>query len=490
MKANKRNVAIFGSSFIVIAILVVFILSSRETVRTSADMLSLGERFLLEMEFEQALVHFMQVIEIDPMNVKAYLGAAEAYVGLEQRENAANILRLGVERTGSAEIAWAWVWLDPYDNNVYLHVAELLILLGNTMAAIEILLAGLERTDCDEIRARLYELGELEAEEEPTPEPTPAPTPEPTSEPAPDPSPEPTPEPAPESPPMPEQPPEPTPEPTPQPMPESTPEPTPETEQVTNNPIASINIDSVVHSAGYLIISYSYEAVGASHVQLDMVAIGSMQQRLEDGIAFDGVITSNISGNRLAALYLADTPWNAGNIYIWVGIFANPRERQLGGYDEFDAFDIYTFSIPVSVAQQTGERPWGFIGITDISTPEISGEIDFTGMGFVGPLYADQNNNLIVTVSFEAENIGEIELRLFSMSSGTTADRRNRGSYATRNLSGTHEFVFTLGVGEHGSFISFEADIADPRGGSPRLAWSTPSRHNSPFHEIILRSRN
>ena len=63
-----------------------------------AELLSLGERFLLEMNYEQALVKFLQVIEIEPMNPRGYTGAAMAHIGLGQMNEAIEVLQLGQNR--------------------------------------------------------------------------------------------------------------------------------------------------------------------------------------------------------------------------------------------------------------------------------------------------------------------------------------------------------------------------------------------------------
>ena len=65
---------------------------------TAAELLDLGERYLLELNFRQALVQFLAVIEIEPMIPRGYTGAAEAHVGLGDIESAIAVLRLGLER--------------------------------------------------------------------------------------------------------------------------------------------------------------------------------------------------------------------------------------------------------------------------------------------------------------------------------------------------------------------------------------------------------
>ena len=66
---------------------------------SAVELLDLGERYLLELNFEQALVHFTVLIEIEPMNPRGYTGAAEAHLGLGQPDEAIAILQLGLGRT-------------------------------------------------------------------------------------------------------------------------------------------------------------------------------------------------------------------------------------------------------------------------------------------------------------------------------------------------------------------------------------------------------
>ncbi|MDR2360222.1 MAG: DUF3160 domain-containing protein [Oscillospiraceae bacterium] len=65
---------------------------------TTPELLALGEKYLLEPDYEQALVQFLKVIEIEPMNPRGYTGAAEAHIGVGQREKSLEILRQGLEQ--------------------------------------------------------------------------------------------------------------------------------------------------------------------------------------------------------------------------------------------------------------------------------------------------------------------------------------------------------------------------------------------------------
>ncbi len=72
--------------------------------RRLAEQLDLGNRYLDEMDYEQAVVAFTKAIEIDPMSVDAYIGAAEAYVGLGNEDEAITVLEKGYELTSDEEI--------------------------------------------------------------------------------------------------------------------------------------------------------------------------------------------------------------------------------------------------------------------------------------------------------------------------------------------------------------------------------------------------
>ncbi|MDR3311085.1 MAG: tetratricopeptide repeat protein [Oscillospiraceae bacterium] len=63
---------------------------------TAAEWLDLGQKYLLDLDFEQAIVAFDNVIRIEPKNVKAYIGLADAYVGLGETDKAIAALQEGI----------------------------------------------------------------------------------------------------------------------------------------------------------------------------------------------------------------------------------------------------------------------------------------------------------------------------------------------------------------------------------------------------------
>ena len=66
--------------------------------------LELGQKYLNEEDWEQALVAFDGAIRIDPKNENAYIGKAEAYIGEEDVKQAIEVLMEGYYATSSVTI--------------------------------------------------------------------------------------------------------------------------------------------------------------------------------------------------------------------------------------------------------------------------------------------------------------------------------------------------------------------------------------------------
>ena len=64
----------------------------------------LGMRYLNEGNYQEAIIAFETAIKIDPKRPEAYLGAAEAYVGLGDYVSARKILEDGLKNTEDQEI--------------------------------------------------------------------------------------------------------------------------------------------------------------------------------------------------------------------------------------------------------------------------------------------------------------------------------------------------------------------------------------------------
>jgi len=64
---------------------------------TAQELLDLGEKYLLDMNYEQSIVYFEKLIEIEPKNPRGYTGAAEAYIALDKVDEAVKILEKGLK---------------------------------------------------------------------------------------------------------------------------------------------------------------------------------------------------------------------------------------------------------------------------------------------------------------------------------------------------------------------------------------------------------
>ncbi|MBE6838982.1 MAG: tetratricopeptide repeat protein [Ruminococcus sp.] len=71
---------------------------------TISDKLSLGQKFLIDLEYEKAVAEFNAIIEIEPKNVDAYIGLADAYIGMGDKNKAIETLEKGFSETGDETI--------------------------------------------------------------------------------------------------------------------------------------------------------------------------------------------------------------------------------------------------------------------------------------------------------------------------------------------------------------------------------------------------
>ena len=93
-----------------IAVLAVVIISIVMTTvggnkNTYDSHMELAQRYLDELQYEQAIAEYEAAIAIDPKNEDAYLGLAEVYVTMDDLEKALQVLAEGYEQTESAKIA-------------------------------------------------------------------------------------------------------------------------------------------------------------------------------------------------------------------------------------------------------------------------------------------------------------------------------------------------------------------------------------------------
>lgn len=121
-KTKNRLVTIISVAVALVVLVGIFLylttFGGYDRIRISR-MCGLGDRYLSELEYEDAIAEFKSAIEIDPKAEDAYMGLADAYIGLEDYESAVEALKTGIEETDSerltkylAEIHPDHIWIE------------------------------------------------------------------------------------------------------------------------------------------------------------------------------------------------------------------------------------------------------------------------------------------------------------------------------------------------------------------------------------------
>ena len=98
--SRKRKVILLVVVLVITAgIITITIYASGNSVENRLlKQLSLGERYLSEMEYVKAVVAYKKAVEIDPENADANMGLAEAYAGSGDDESAREVLQNALDK--------------------------------------------------------------------------------------------------------------------------------------------------------------------------------------------------------------------------------------------------------------------------------------------------------------------------------------------------------------------------------------------------------
>lgn len=130
--------------YILVAIAVVIMgtlamLNARQVDKpvSAQEHIDLGRIYLTELSYEKAVLEFTEAIEIEPLNADAYLGLAEAYVGIGDIPKAVEILEKGYDKTGDERLRDMLEELqpsEPEETIVMTTVAETVVDIEETTA--------------------------------------------------------------------------------------------------------------------------------------------------------------------------------------------------------------------------------------------------------------------------------------------------------------------------------------------------------------------
>ncbi len=107
--AKKKNntglvIAIVAVAVLLIAVGVLIFVMSDSSAKKYEEQLKLAERYLDELDYDKAIAAYRAAIDIDPKAEDAYLGLADAYAEKGELQAAVDILKEGLEQTGSVAI--------------------------------------------------------------------------------------------------------------------------------------------------------------------------------------------------------------------------------------------------------------------------------------------------------------------------------------------------------------------------------------------------
>ena len=106
-KSNIKLISIISASCLVligIIIALIMIFSQPNTQSQLSEQISLGEKYLTEENYEEAIVAFKKAIEIEPKDPELYIKLADAYMANGDSDNAIATLENGYKQTNDEAI--------------------------------------------------------------------------------------------------------------------------------------------------------------------------------------------------------------------------------------------------------------------------------------------------------------------------------------------------------------------------------------------------
>ena len=95
---KKKRVLRFAAFLLLAAMLLTSCASAGRS--TTVSQLQLGQKYLSEMNYSEAIAAFTEAIRLDPNDIQAYLGRAQAYEALEKYEEARDDYTAVIEKAG------------------------------------------------------------------------------------------------------------------------------------------------------------------------------------------------------------------------------------------------------------------------------------------------------------------------------------------------------------------------------------------------------
>ena len=146
---KKRNI------YYILLIVILLLTACGKKAQTWQELYDLGEKYLLEENYEEAIVAFTSAIELDPKQAVIYIGRGDAYAKYQDEEN---YLELALADYSQA------LELDDTIPEAYLGMADVYVQQKNYEQALEILQKGQENTGASEIDEQIGMLEEMQSD--------------------------------------------------------------------------------------------------------------------------------------------------------------------------------------------------------------------------------------------------------------------------------------------------------------------------------------
>lgn len=104
MNEKKKRYVIAAATVVILVTIIALLLGRGSFTGKITELLDLGNKYLMEQDYEQAVVAFTKAIEIDPMSVEAHIGLVEAYIRNGEFEMALEAAKKGYELTGDERL--------------------------------------------------------------------------------------------------------------------------------------------------------------------------------------------------------------------------------------------------------------------------------------------------------------------------------------------------------------------------------------------------
>ena len=144
---TKKRITIIVLVALLIISLGTYFTIEMANAKTVKEQLELGNRYYQEQRYEEAIIAYEKVLEIDDKNVEARIGLAKSYEALQKLVEAQKVLLAGVR-------------LIPKEPAVYIELADLYLLENNILKAISTLDDGKSKTSDPKIQAKLGSIAE------------------------------------------------------------------------------------------------------------------------------------------------------------------------------------------------------------------------------------------------------------------------------------------------------------------------------------------